>query len=106
MQTTTIFKGKWWLPEKPEDKVSGVLTYIPGETITLELIGNFQDSAQDAFSLMFQNERVPVIYGQASDVLTYPCSIVVVIFIGRTKLIFLLPNTRREQLPSEFILPI
>lgn len=67
MQTTTIFKGKWWLPEKPEDKVSGVLTYIPGETIMLELIGNFQDSAQDAFSLMFQNERVPVIYGQASD---------------------------------------
>ncbi len=67
MQKTTILKGKWWLPEQPDDKVSGILTYIPGDTITLELIGNFRDSAQDAFSLMFHNDRVPVIFGQVSD---------------------------------------
>lgn len=69
MQQTTIYKGKWWLPNNANDKVSGILTYVPGETITLELIGNFQGFAQDALSLMMRKERkpLPVIYGQASD---------------------------------------
>lgn len=42
MQSTTVFKGKWWLPDKEDDKVSGVLTYIQGETLELELIGNLE----------------------------------------------------------------
>ena len=67
MQSTTVFKGKWWLPDKEDDKVSGVLTYIQGETLELELIGNFRDSAQDALSLTVQ---------------TYHYSIVAVTFIG------------------------
>lgn len=67
MQSTTVFKGKWWLPDKEDDKVSGVLTYIQGETLELELIGNFRDSAQDALSLTFQDCRISVIFGQASD---------------------------------------
>lgn len=67
MQSTTVFKGKWWLPDKEDDKVSGMLTYLQGETLELELIGNFRDSAQDALSLMFQDDRIPVIFGQASD---------------------------------------
>lgn len=67
MQSTTVFKGKWWLSDKEDDKVSGVLTYIQGETLELELIGNFRDSAQDALSLTFQDGRTSVIFGQASD---------------------------------------
>lgn len=42
MQSTTVFKGKWWLPDKEDDKVSGVLTYIQGETLELELIGTLE----------------------------------------------------------------
>ena len=64
---TYEYKGRWWLPGKEEDKVSGVLSYTPGESIELELIGNFSDSDPDAISNLFVEERVPVIYGQASD---------------------------------------
>ena len=34
-------KGYWWLPNNPNETVAGVLTYIPNEKITLELIGTF-----------------------------------------------------------------
>lgn len=34
---TYEYKGKWWLPSKEEDKVSGVLSYTPGESIELVL---------------------------------------------------------------------
>ncbi len=37
-------KGLWWLPEKPEERVSGILTYVPQEGAFLELIGSFTDS--------------------------------------------------------------
>lgn len=67
MTKANIYKGKWWLPENENDKVSGILTYIPGESIDLELIGNFGDSAQDALSSLLCDKRVSVIYGQASD---------------------------------------
>lgn len=39
-----IFKGYWWLPDKPNDRVAGVLIYTPGEKILLELIGGFETS--------------------------------------------------------------
>lgn len=67
MTKANIYKGKWWLPENENDKVSGILTYIPGESIDLELIGNFGDSAQDALSSLLCDKRVSVIYGHASD---------------------------------------
>jgi len=67
MANENIYKGKWWIPGKENDKVSGVLSYTPEEAISLELIGNFEDSAKDAISSLFCDERVPVIYGQASD---------------------------------------
>ena len=35
------YKGYWWKPDDPDNKVAGVLTYKPGESITLELIGTF-----------------------------------------------------------------
>ena len=67
MTASQEYKGKWWLPGKEEDKVSGVLTYIPGETIELELIGNFAEAGQDPLTALSQDDRVKVIYGQASD---------------------------------------
>ena len=45
-----IFKGYWWLPNNPEKKVAGVLTYTPAEHILLELIGAF-DSDEESLDL-------------------------------------------------------
>ena len=57
------YKGHWWLPDKEDKMVSGVLKYTPGGSIELELIGDFFD-----FSESFLNDdRVPVIYGLDSD---------------------------------------
>lgn len=39
-----IFKGYWWLPENPNNKVAGILTYTPGESMCLELLGGFENA--------------------------------------------------------------
>jgi ApeA N-terminal domain 1 len=36
-------RGHWWLPENPDRKVSGTLTYKSGEEITLELLGSLRE---------------------------------------------------------------
>jgi len=36
-------KGHWWLPENPDRRVSGTLTYKSGEDITLELLGSLRE---------------------------------------------------------------
>lgn len=33
--------GLWWLPDSPEQKVRGILTYVPGQEINLEIFGQF-----------------------------------------------------------------
>jgi len=35
--------GYWWLPDKPDKKISGILTYSPTEGFILELNGVFDD---------------------------------------------------------------
>jgi hypothetical protein len=35
------YQGSWWLPEYPENKVSGILRFIHNQNIILELIGCF-----------------------------------------------------------------
>jgi len=35
------YEGYWWLPEEPEDRISGQLIFVPGEKITLVLRGAF-----------------------------------------------------------------
>ena len=63
-----IFKGYWWLPDNPEKKVAGIVTYIPNEKICLELIGGFEDSSGEYVNLLEDdNSSVPVIYGKDSD---------------------------------------
>jgi hypothetical protein len=37
-------KGQWWLPEKPDERVSGILNYVPQDGASLELLGSFSDS--------------------------------------------------------------
>lgn len=36
-------KGHWWLPEHPDRRVSGTLTYKSGEDIALELLGSLRE---------------------------------------------------------------
>lgn len=65
---TYIFKGYWWLPDKPEDRVAGVLTYTPKNKILLELIGSFTP-VKDIFEGINSREgrNVPLIYGLDSN---------------------------------------
>lgn len=63
-----IFKGYWWLPDREDDKIAGVLTYNPGANILLELIGCFT-GAEFSIEELIDGElkKVPVIYGVDSD---------------------------------------
>lgn len=58
-----IFKGYWWLPNNPEKKVAGVLTYTPAEHILLELIGAFDSDEESLDFITGTKETVPLIYG-------------------------------------------
>lgn len=58
-----IFKGYWWLPSNPDDKVAGVMTYTPGENIKLELIGEFSYGGGHRLSRMFDDKEEELIYG-------------------------------------------
>lgn len=63
-----IFKGYWWIPDNPEKKVAGIVTYTPNERIRLELIGGFEDSHGTYMDLLDDdNSSVPLIYGKDSD---------------------------------------
>ncbi len=59
-------KGYWWLPNKKVSHIAGTLTYIPNESITLEIIGAFEsdESVIDTISL---NKHEDIIWGITSD---------------------------------------
>jgi len=38
------FKGEWWLPSRPEERVLGTLKFVPGEGGMLELMGLLNDA--------------------------------------------------------------
>ena len=38
------YEGIWWLPDKPEKRISGTLRFTPNEGVILELIGSFKDT--------------------------------------------------------------
>ncbi len=37
------YKGYWWLPNRPETKIPGTLTFNPDEGAILDLEGSFKD---------------------------------------------------------------
>lgn len=59
-------KGYWWIPNKPEIRVAGNLTYVPQESTTLELIGAF-DKSKSAVEAFISKRDEPVIWGISSD---------------------------------------
>lgn len=63
-----IFKGYWWLPENPNNKVAGILTYTPGERMCLELLGGFENAQGEYIGLFDEdNKSIPLIYGKDSN---------------------------------------
>lgn len=60
------YKGYWWLPEKPEHTVAGVLKYIPNSKIVLELIGSF-DVGKCSVEAFLDKKNESVIHGLTSD---------------------------------------
>ena len=56
------FKGYWWRPDDPDNMVAGVLTYKPGESIILELIGTF-DKGDDAVVAFLNKSEEGIIHG-------------------------------------------
>ena len=60
------YKGYWWLPSEPDNKVAGVLSYKPGERITLELIGSF-DNSEDAVISFIRKKDEAIIHGQIEN---------------------------------------
>ena len=61
MGNNRLFKGYWWLPSSPDDKVAGVLTVEPNGKVLLELMGAF-DLAGKSFD--FEGNIVDAIYGR------------------------------------------
>jgi len=61
-------KGYWFLPDDPENRVAGTLSYLPNQKIVLELIGSFHDP-QDYMLSLTKNEskRKDIILGEGSD---------------------------------------
>jgi len=43
MKENFEYKGYWYLPSDPDNKIAGILTYIPNESIQLELFGTFEN---------------------------------------------------------------
>ena len=58
------YKGYWYLPSAPENRVAGVLTYYPNEKIVLELMGCF---GEYSLAIFHATDQEDVICGRTSD---------------------------------------
>ncbi len=61
------YKGYWYLPSDPNNAIAGILTYIPNESIELELIGTFEKSTIGIIALC-ERKSTDIIWGITSDV--------------------------------------
>jgi hypothetical protein len=62
--------GHWWLPDAPEERVPGRLTYEPGKGLRLELIGGWEyrvmtHNADGSSSVYAAMQSWDVVYGEA-----------------------------------------
>ena len=53
------YKGFWFLPNKPENRIPGILYFEANKKIRLELIGGFETSIEK----IFNNKTIDVIHG-------------------------------------------
>lgn len=58
------YKGYWWLPSDPDNRVAGVLTYYPNEKIVLELLGCF---GEYSLAILTGKDEEDIIYGKTAE---------------------------------------
>ncbi len=65
------YKGIWWLPDKPEEQISGTLRFAAAEGAVLELIGSFKD-LQDMNKIL-EPEIILGISSNGKNITLYKC---------------------------------
>ena len=60
------YKGYWFLPSDPKNKIAGILTYLPNESMKLELIGAFGKVTSPIIAFT-NSTRIDIIWGITSD---------------------------------------
>lgn len=66
MNDKVEYKGYWWLPNNPDRAIAGVITYLPQESITLELIGSFEED-KSPMNAFLRKKQENTIFGVTSD---------------------------------------
>ncbi len=66
MNDKVEYKGYWWLPNNPDRAIAGVITYLPQESITLELIGSFEED-ESPMNAFLRKKQENTIFGVTSD---------------------------------------
>lgn len=66
MNDKVEYKGYWWLPNNPDRAIAGVITYLPQESITLELIGSFEED-ESPMNAFLRKKHENTIFGITSD---------------------------------------
>lgn len=64
------WRGRWWIPDQPQDAVSGFLNYDPNSGLELVLVGGFDDSVKvpvgpGAIDVYPGPGTFPVLHGEA-----------------------------------------
>jgi len=65
------YKGIWWLPDKPNEKVSGTLRFIPNEGAILDLIGSFR--IIEKIKKMLNHEIILGVSSNGKNITLYKC---------------------------------
>lgn len=66
------YKGIWWLPDKPEKRISGTLRFTPNEGAILELIGSFKGIKD--INKMLEPEIILGISSNGKKITLHKCS--------------------------------
>lgn len=69
-------RGHWWLPDRPDSRIPGILYFKPEQSITLELMGSLKDHLGDGSavtSLPLAPVRRPLIHGTTDR--SEPCTL-------------------------------
>jgi hypothetical protein len=56
------YKGKWWLPNEPDEKISGTIRFSPSDGALLELMGRFGDIKN-----FFEGLDIEIVLGVSTD---------------------------------------
>jgi len=65
------YSGIWWLPENPENQVSGTLKYNPRDGATLILVGSFKEEKN--FNIFIQPKMILGVTSNGKYITLYKC---------------------------------